>query len=111
MFSDSIKGQKLIAVIRDNLRRFEDNEYQRLLSQMSAWLQPTPPKPSDDDEDSGGKKPTKVNEPKVEYISSKSVKVDFDKAWLADESDVEEYLKSMKEALLEEIKRGKRIQI
>ena len=35
----------------------------------------------------------------------------FDKAWLADEADVEHYLESMREALLEEIRKGKRIQI
>ena len=37
--------------------------------------------------------------------------VPFDKAWLADESDVEHYLKSMRKALLKEIRKGKRIQI
>ena len=35
----------------------------------------------------------------------------FNKAWLADESDVDRYLESMREALLAEIRNGKRIQI
>jgi len=39
------------------------------------------------------------------------MKVSFDKAWLADEADVERYLESMREALLDEIRKGKRIQI
>jgi len=47
----------------------------------------------------------------VEYISSRSVKVPFDRAWLASETDVDRYLKSMREALLDEIRKGKRIQI
>lgn len=49
--------------------------------------------------------------PHNEYVSSRSVKVSFDKAWLADETDVERYLESMREARLDEIRKGKRIQI
>ena len=33
------------------------------------------------------------------------------KAWLADEADVDRYLDSMRRALLEEIRKGKRIQV
>lgn len=39
------------------------------------------------------------------------MKVPFSAAWLADETDVERYLESMREALLDEIRKGKRIQI
>ena len=38
-------------------------------------------------------------------MPSRSVKVSFDKAWLADETDVEHYLESMREALLVEIRK------
>jgi len=37
--------------------------------------------------------------------------VQFNKAWLADKADVDRYLESMREALLEEIRKGRRIQI
>ena len=47
----------------------------------------------------------------IEKIVAQMVKVSFDKAWLADETDVERYLESMREALLDEIRKGKRIQI
>ena len=40
-FTQSVERQKLIAVIRDNLRRFEESDYQRLLSKMTSWAQPT----------------------------------------------------------------------
>jgi hypothetical protein len=43
-------------------------------------------------------------------VSCRSVRVSFDKAWLADESDVECYLEALREALLAEIRIGKRIQ-
>lgn len=117
-FNTAIERQKLIAVIRDTLRRFEESDYQRLLSQMTSWAQPTPkPEPAPQpggtttpDEGLSPKPPAK-QEPRIEYVPSRSVKVSFDKAWLADETDVDRYLESMREALLEEIRKGKRIQI
>jgi len=117
-FNAAIERQTLIAVIRDTLRRFEENEYQRQLSQMTTWAQPAPtPKPAPGSDGSAtsdeGAKPTPPArpEPRIEYVPSRSVKVSFEKAWLADETDVDRYLESMREALLEEIRKGKRIQI
>lgn len=117
-FDSGIERQKLIAVIRDTLRRFEESDYQRLLSQMTSWAQPTPtpepaPEPGQPATPDEGTKPTPPAkpEPRIEYVPSRSVKVSFDKAWLADETDVERYLESMREALLDEIRKGKRIQI
>jgi hypothetical protein len=117
-FDAAIERQKLIAVIRDTLRRFEESDYQRLLSQMTTWAQPAPapepaPQPGNTARTDEGMKPTPPAkpEPRIEYVPSRSVKVSFDKAWLADETDVERYLESMREALLDEIRKGKRIQI
>ena len=117
-FDTGIERQKLIAVIRDTLRRFEESDYQRLLSQMTSWAQPAPtpepaPEPGQPATPDEGTKPTPPAkpEPRIEYVPSRSVKVSFDKAWLADETDVERYLESMREALLDEIRKGKRIQI
>ncbi|NMG55067.1 BREX system P-loop protein BrxC [Aromatoleum aromaticum] len=117
-FNAAIERQKLIAVIRDTLRRFEESDYQRLLSQMTSWAQPAPtpepaPQPGQTATPDEGTKPTPPAkpEPRIEYVPSRSVKVSFDKAWLADETDVERYLESMREALLDEIRKGKRIQI
>ncbi|MBE0574417.1 MAG: BREX system P-loop protein BrxC [Desulfuromonadales bacterium] len=117
-FNAAIERQKLIAVIRDTLRRFEESDYQRLLSQMTSWAQPAPtPEPAPEtggiatpDEGTKSTPPAKP-ESRIEYVPSRSVKVSFDKAWLADETDVERYLESMREALLDEIRKGKRIQI
>jgi hypothetical protein len=85
---------------------------------MTSWAQPAPtPKPAPEPGKTAtpdeGTKPTPPAkpEPRIEYVPSRSVKVSFDKAWLADETDVERYLESMREALLDEIRKGKRIQI
>jgi energy-coupling factor transporter ATP-binding protein EcfA2 len=119
LFDTNIEQQKLIAVIRDTQRRFEETEYQRLLSRLTIWAQPTPepertPEAETDGEQAGVISPAQ-SQPRdptpIQYVPSRSVRVSFDKAWLADESDVERYLKSMREALLDEIRKGKRIQI
>ena len=113
----AIERQKLIAVIRDTLRRFEENDYQRQLSQMTAWAQPAPaPEPAPETlgatpMNEATPTPPAKPEPRIEYVPSRSVRVSFEKAWLADEADVDHYLESMREALLEEIRKGKRIQI
>jgi len=112
--TQSIAQQKLIAVIRDTLRRFEDDEYQRLLSRLSTWTKPAPAKPAFPGTAAAT---TTINEagtleePKVEYVPSRNIRVDFDKAWLADASDVERYVESMRQALLKAISDGKRVQI
>ena len=116
--SAAIERQKLIAVIRDTLRRFEENDYQRHLSQMTAWAQPKQPESQSAPQDkktatssSDKTVTTEVREPVIEYVSTRAVAVFFDKAWLADETDVDRYLQSMRDALLKEIHKGRRIQI
>lgn len=119
-FSATIARQTLIAVIRDSLNQFEENEYKHQLSKMTDWAQPSspPPDPEPGPGTGGNNAPgdntptTPIKpKPKTEYVSCHSVPVSFDKAWLAEESDVDRYLSAMRKALLEEIKKGRRIQI
>ena len=99
-FIKDIEAQTLIAVIRDNFRRFEDSEYQNMLREIASLVTPIPQDSSNDD--------TPI---KVEYIKTRDLQLDFNKPWLEDETDVDTYMQKMKEALLKEIKNGKRIQI
>jgi hypothetical protein len=124
-FTASIEGQKLIAVIRDNLGRFEESEYHRLLSRVASWTQPGPKEnaqttepnatpgstPGSTKDTAGDGKPNTIAEPRIEYVGAKSISIDFDKAWLADETDVDHYLEAMREALLGEIRSGRRVQV
>ena len=105
---DYINQQPLIAVINERMRYFEEQGYQRLLSKMVAMANP---KPATTGTTAGADSPSQVAEPEIEYISTRKLKVPFDKAWLADESDVDEYLQQLRKALLREIKAGKRIQV
>jgi len=88
-FSYQINEQSLIAVIRDRLSRYETYEYNVLLNRIAAW----------------------TKEEQVEYISHRDLDTGFSKPYLADEEDVESYLKALKRALLRAIKAKKRIRL
>ena len=107
-FFETIQRQKLIAVIRDTLRRFEEQEYTKLLAQMSGWAQPAAKTPTNTGPETNEAARAK---PPVKMVLGRSILVTFDKPYLANESDVNRYLDSMREALLKEIREGKRIQI
>lgn len=121
---DKVNEEKLIAVINDRLRYFEDKGYATVLQKMVVMATPKPPpvptKVSTDNGDKGDKdqsqvsarsEPKQVSEPKNEYINSNKINVPYDRAWLENETDVERYLEAMSEALLSEIRKGKRIYI
>ena len=115
-FESSITRHTLIAVIRDTLRRFEEGDYPRQLAMLSDLASPKPdPNVSayNNSTTTAGASSTSsgFSEPQNEFVNSRSIHVPFDKAWLANEKDVDDYIKSMRKALLEEIKKGKRVQI
>ena len=98
----TLQVQTLIAVIRDELRRFEQERYPQLLSLMTDWLEPeAEPEPAGE----------MIIAERIEYVSRHSLAVPFQKAWLADERDVDAYLAALKKALMEAIKDGKRVQV
>jgi hypothetical protein len=111
-FDNAIEGinrNTLIAVIKDSVRRFEDDTYQHIVIEISKLLAPKVEVVTPSNLTSNGT--LKVAEPKIEYINSRSLKIDYKKPWLSDENDVENYLELMKKALLKEIKDGKRVQV
>lgn len=95
-FNTEIERQKLIAVIRDTLRRFTESEYPQLLAQLSGKKEEAKPDGSNRE---------------AALVTIHWLEVPFSAAWLADEADVDRYLESMREVLLEEIRKGKRIQV
>jgi hypothetical protein len=133
---EKINDQTLIAVISAELQRFEDDEYHKILSRLSYLCTPKPkppkPKPSEpanskpdkpeydnniEDSDIGkGEikedpvKPEK-KEPVKEMVGIKKIEVNYTKAWIENESEVEDYLSVLKKAILKEINDGKRIQV
>ena len=108
--TQDIGRQQLIAVIKDRLRYFEDQGYQKLLARMVEMATPKSATP-DNGDDSGSGEPDQIKEPKIEYVHSRQVRVTYDKAWLASEEDVDRYVESLRAGLLDEVRKGKRVQI
>lgn len=110
----NIREQKLIAVINDRLRYFEDEGYQRLLSKMVALnKQATEPavSPHTTQEEPNPSSAVQAKESPAEYVHARNLKVTYGKAWLATEEDVDRYLESLKDALLHEVQKGRKVQI
>ena len=113
-------------MIRDEVRRFEDQQYVLLVQKLMEWNQPDQekqveptedgqPQLLDDDQASdtteNGSKQVIDTQRKPVTISAKNIKINFRKPWLADEADINEYLVEYRNALLDEIKQGKTIQL
>jgi hypothetical protein len=101
-----IERQRLIAVMRDSLRRFQEERYLRLWQQMTAWA--ASPVEEPEEAPAGG---AVCKEPAPEYVSRAALSVPFAKPWLGDADDVEAYLAALRKALLEAIEEGKRVQV
>ena len=116
----TIEDKQVIAVIRETVRNFEEERYGKLLSRVSALSQqnktPSPQTKSQGRTETGGTATASPAAPStpaedVDYTPVRTISVPFEKPWLASEDDVEEYVKNMRDALIKEIREGKRIQI
>ncbi|MBI1293571.1 BREX system P-loop protein BrxC [bacterium] len=107
----TLERTTLVAVIKDTVQRFDINEYQRQLLKMTLWAAPAvEPQPGvAEDNHNGPAAP--IVEPRIEYVSKQALPVSFDRAWLADEADVDAYLSALKQALMQVIADGKRVQV
>lgn len=115
-FVQDVEQQTIIDVIQNKVQRFENQDYGQILTRMAAWTDSAASKNDQPGSYAGNQLPTTTGtavaaEPQTEYVTYKSVQVKFNKAWLADEADVDNYLTAMRAALLAEIQNGKRIQI
>ena len=103
-----IESQDSIAFIRDIPRKFEESTYPQILSLVTSPEQQNLPI---EDGDATGGTESEINN--IEYVPFRSVEFNsaFDKAWLANEEDVDAFLSRLREILLSEIRNNKRIQI
>lgn len=125
--SQGLQGQKRVAMIRDQMRHFEDAGFPKLLQKLDKLARPvevkpqtpTPTKqgdhPAPDRPASGGSaanpSTATVSQPVVKVIAGRNIKVSFAKPWLATEADLDDYLGKLREAWLSEIQAGNRVQI
>jgi hypothetical protein len=107
-----LSEQKRIAMIRDQARRFEDMEYPGLVAQIDQWSRPvetgTKTSTTTNGTDNG---PSATSAPQPMIVQSRSIAVQFDKALLADEADLDRYLSALRHEWLKEIQAGKKVQV
>jgi hypothetical protein len=104
-----IKDLRLIALIREAQRRFEEDEYLKLILKMESLVKPKDTGSGEAGDSGGETGGDDVTQPK--FVLAKSIRVSFDQAWLEKESDVDRYLDEMKKAFMEQIANGKRVQV
>lgn len=115
----AISEQSLIAMIRDALNNFENHQYSALLQQIEDWNTPAPvvPRPpvtpDNGDGDNGGQlvDPPTPPAPKVEIIGARDLSVSYTKPLIESEVDIDAYLESYKQALVNIVKQGKKVRL
>ncbi|MPR01183.1 BREX system P-loop protein BrxC [Pseudomonas sp. MAFF 212408] len=116
----ALQGQKRIAMIRDQLRDFEDERYPQLLLQLECLAKPKSVVPpfsasAGTAESPDGGKPATTTPPaspvEPRLVPARTIKVAYAKPWLANESELDDYLQKLREAWLKEIQTGNRVQV
>lgn len=115
----ALLGQKRIAMIRDQLRHFEDARFSQLLVQLERWAKPAPPAPAPtpgttmtgERTQSGGTTVPTPTPPEPKVVPARTIRVSYAKAWLTNEAELDDYLSRQREAWLREILAGNRVQI
>lgn len=118
----ALQGQKRIAMIRDQLRHFEDERFPQLLLQLDQLAKPAekPATPNTAAErvrtfsvgstsQVASSAQPHTTEPKL--VPARTIKVGYAKPWLASEAELDDYLQKQREAWLKEIQAGNRVQI
>ena len=112
-FADARAGlgaQQRIAMIRDALRRFEDERFAALLLQLEQLSRPAPAPATA--APAGIAPPADEPAPTVaRVVPARSIRVAFARPWLASEADLDDYLAQQRAAWLQEIRAGNRVQI
>ena len=96
-----IKGEPLIAVVRESARQFEEQTYKQLLEKVDRKLNAS--------NDSSGDDSVAVETKPIVRLGT--INVGIKQPWLETEEQVDEYLARLRESLVGEIADGKRIQL
>lgn len=102
----------LVAVIRDRVRRFDDDDFQRLIDQLLALVRSQKPEeaPTTGGQGGGNDAPSELPKPS-ETVSARDISVSFSKPELQNEYDIDSYLEQYRSALIEAIQSGKKVRV
>lgn len=126
----TVQKGRFIANIRDRVRQFEDEDYEQHFDAMMQMAQPKPqpvPKPvakPDKEVTTNTQQPPTttndyptntpppvVNEPRLEYVNKRTIRVPFKKPYLRTEEDVEAYIFALRKEYMEVIKGNRGISL
>ena len=106
----AISEQSLIAMIRDAMNDFENRQYGALLQQIEDW-NTRAPGPDNGDNNEQPVDPPEPSAPKVEIVGASDLSVSYTKPLLESEVDIDAYLESYKQALINTVKQGKKVRL
>ena len=86
-----VNNQTLIAMIRDAANNFENYQYDELLQRIEDWNTP--------------------DEPADTIVRATDLAVKFEKMYLESEADVDAYLQTYKNTLVDAVKQGKKVRV
>ena len=98
--------QQQVAYIRHTIQHFEEIIYPALLDKIEKWVRSDAGDMDGDETEAGGR-----DDLKQDYVPLRQVYVPFGKPYLSEEGEVDQYLASLKKATMEQIEKGRRIQI
>jgi len=97
------------------VNNFENHQYSALLQQIEDWntpVVPEPPvRPSNGDTPIDPPTPPVPPAPKVEIVGARDLSVSYAKPLLESEADIDAYLESYKQALVNTVKQGKKVRL
>jgi len=113
-----IENTDVIGVMRDRVTSFKSSTYPALLGRMAVPRAEPAPAVAKVTAD-GGTRNELDEDPALapfepvapEYVPAATLRVPFDKAYLADEGDVEGYVDALRNTLMAEIRAGKRVAV
>lgn len=138
---ERLKTQQHIAMVRDQLRNFEDIGFTQVLDQLDRLIREASALPAasvestvvndvDPNAVASDTSPTSAptvasasiatsststsemtSAPAPQTVTARSITVPTDKLWLSNEADLDEYVEQLRQAWLNEIRAGRRIQI
>jgi len=116
---NTIARHIVIAVVKDIVRQFEEDKYPMLLDKVILWSRPKPKQPIPTEQPAEGKTgseettaPLTPEPPKPQpIVAARDIKVAYKKPFLDNEQDVDDYIETLKDAMIAEVKSGKRVRI
>ncbi|MGE4593705.1 BREX system P-loop protein BrxC [Alcaligenes sp.] len=115
-----VRQESLIAALNDRLHTFEEQGYATLLARtVTLAQQARTPEPAPAGNTNNGndatpddpQPPAPPPPPAPKIVPARSLKPDYPKAWLATETDINDYLDALRKTLLAEVQQGHKVQI